>query len=190
MDVARNLGALKEGVRPSVDACRINRQSITLCADNGDLITRVPIHEARRMLAFRRQVARQALKQAGATIRGDSTATIERRTIRLQKEDVRALAWAISTARRFPVAPSPLQRRLTNSGILVQVILLLLSLLLGWTPILTAVLLMGLLPCAWLRWRQKQDQRRYHDDVYDLIRRWRTMGHPDPADSFFALYDL
>ena len=190
MDVARNQGQLKEGVRVAADTSRISRQSITLCTRSGRQISRVSIQDARRMLAFRRQVARQALRQAGATVRSDSTATVERRTIRIQEEGIRALAWAISTGRRFPVPPAALPRRLTNLGLVVLASLWLCSVLLGWPGGVGAVLLCGLVALLVLWWRQAQRQKTYQHALEELVQRWRMIGRPDPANSFFAHYDL
>lgn len=168
MDVARSRGQLAEGVFASADASRFSRQSVALCQADGRLISRVSLSEARRTLAFRRQVARRALQKAGVAVMSRSTAAVEKQTLRLQPESLRALAWAISAGRRFPVEPSRRRQRLT-----------------------TALLLLCCLLPGLIYWRTAHRQRlRYQHDLDNLVRRWRTMGHPDPADSFFALYDL
>ncbi|MFM7312901.1 MAG: hypothetical protein ACKO0M_07005, partial [Cyanobium sp.] len=92
----------------------------------------------------------------------------EKRQIRIQKPELRAIAWAISTGRRVPM---PVQRRLEP---LVSVLLLLCGLVPGVIYITR----------GWLR------RRQYGEDLKGLVHRWRMMGRPDPADSFFALYHL
>lgn len=168
LDVARNRGDLQEGVRVPAEACRFSRHSVALCKADGRLISRVPLNEARRTLAFRRQVARTALHRAGAELTSRSTAAVEKQTLRIQPERLRALAWAIGSGRRFPLEPSHRQQRL-----------------------ITLLLLACVLVPGVLYWRRaQQERRRYQHDLDNLVRRWRTMGHPDPPNSFFSLYDL
>jgi hypothetical protein len=42
-----------------------------------------------------------------------------------------------------------------------------------------------------LYWRRmRQERLRYPHDLDNLVRRWPTMGHPNPPQAFFSLYDL
>ena len=190
MDVARGRGELEEGVYVNPLNCRITRQSIVLCQSDGAMISRIPLPEARRSLAFRRQVARQALQRSGVVITAGSTATVERRALRNLDHQLRALAWAIGAGRRFPMPPKAQQQRLIGMLLALGVLLILLNLVYGGPAALTVLLAIALAPGGVLLWRHQKQKQQFERDLENLARRWRTLGHPDPSDSFFALYHL
>lgn len=168
-DIARQQGKLGEGVNASFDASPIGRSSYALKTAAGQLITRVPLVEAREMLAYRRKVARQLFANMKVEVMKESTAAVEKRQVRLQKEEVRALAWAIGEGRRFPYQGSETKRGL----------------------IMLALLLCCLVPGFVYYWfGVLKPRRQYQEDLDNLVLRWRTLGKPDPPQSFFALYDL
>jgi hypothetical protein len=168
-DVARQQGKLSEGLFASFDTSVIGKSSYALKTPDGLLIARVPLAEARQMLGYRRELTRRLMKKVKVEVRKGSTATVERRQIRLQDEEVRALAWAISEGKRFPYEGSETTRGL----------------------ITLALLLCCLVPGLVYYWYGVLRPRaQYKKDLDQLVMRWRTRGKPDPPESFFALYDL
>jgi hypothetical protein len=168
-DWARQQGSLAEGDRASATLSVLGRYSYTLRDDRGELIARVPLQEARQMLAFRRELARQLLADAKVQTRSEKGQPLERRKMRLQKAEVRALCWAIGTGRRVPIPP-----RDTREG-LITLALLLCCLLPGLVYYVRVVL---------------PNRNAYQNNLNDLMNRWRLVGQPDPPASFFAHYDL
>lgn len=168
-DLARQQGKMEEGRFASFDNAVLGRSSYALKTSEGLLIARVPLTEVREMLAFRRQLARRLMKKAKVEVRKGSSASVERQKIRLQDEEVRALAWAIGEGKRFPYEGSETKRGL----------------------ITLALLLCCLLPGFIYYWYGVLKPRsQYKKDLDQLVLRWRTRGKPDPPASFFALYDL
>ena len=168
-DVARQQGKMAEGLFASFDNSVIGRSSYALKTNDGLLIARVALNEARDMLAYRRSLARRLMKKAKVEVKKGSTPSVERQQIRLQDEEVRALAWAISEGKRFPYEGSETKRGL----------------------ITLALLLCCLLPGFIYYWYGVLKPRaQYKKDLDQLVMRWRTRGKPDPPASFFALYDL
>lgn len=168
-DVARQQGKMAEGLFASYDNSALGRSSYALKTNDGLLIARVALNEARDMLAYRRSLARRLMKKAKVEVKKGSTPSVERQQIRLQDEEVRALAWAISEGKRFPYEGSETKRGL----------------------IMLALLLCCLLPGFIYYWYGVLKPRaQYKKDLDQLVMRWRTRGKPDPPASFFALYDL
>ena len=168
LDVARQEGKIREEDSPSFEHSQLERGRYKLRDLDDHLLAAVTLRDARAMLAFRREVARQVLEKAKVSVNSDNPGNIEKRQIRIQKPEVRAIAWAVSTGRRIPM---PVQRRFEP---LVSVALLLCCLAPGVIYIL----------------RGQKLRKQYADDLKGLVHRWRMMGKPDPADSFFALYHL
>lgn len=168
-DFARQNGALAEGVSASFDESVLGRSSYALKTADGRLLSRVPLTEARAMLAFRRQLARQLLGSKKVEIFSDSSVGVERRQIRIQKEEVRALAWAIGAGRRFPYQSSE-----TRHGLITLALLL-------------CCVIPGLVYYVMVVRRQRS---QYQEALHELVNRWRLLGRPDPPPNFFAHYDL
>jgi hypothetical protein len=168
-DYARQQGSLAEGQVASFEHSVVGRSSYALRDANEKLIARVALNDARGMLSFRRQLARQLLSSVKVEILKESTVVVERRQIRLQKEQVRALAWAIGAGRRFPYPPSETRQGLITLG------LLLCCLIPGFVYYVMVV---------------RGNRDRYQHNLNELVKRWRILGRPDPPASFFALYDL
>ncbi|MFQ6537793.1 MULTISPECIES: hypothetical protein [Aphanothece] len=168
-DIARQQGKLSDGLRASLEQSVLSRTSLALKTSEGKLIARVALPEARRMLAYRRQVARELLQLSKAEVtRPGRPPEVDKQTLRMQEEKVRALAWAIGSGRRFPYMGS--RRRHT----LITVLLL----LCGVLP--------GIVYLIWL-WRRSEEYGKLLDQ---LLSRWRALGRPDPALNFFTLYNL
>jgi hypothetical protein len=94
---------------------------------------------------------------------------LERRKVRLQKAEVRALSWAIGSGRRFPYPPDE------NREGLITLALLLCCLVPGLVYYFRVVL---------------SNRNQYQTNLNELVNRWRLVGQPDPPPSFFAHYDL
>ena len=168
LDVARQEGQIADGAAPSFEHSQLERGRYKLRDVNDRHIAAVTLHDARAMLAFRREVARQVLEKVKVSVNSDNPGNFEKRQIRIQKPEVRAITWAISTGRRVPM---PVRRRLE--------------------PVVTIVLLLcGIIPGVIYIIRGKQRRAHYKKELEGLVKRWRMMGKPDPADSFFALYHL
>jgi hypothetical protein len=168
-DFARQEGSLAEGDRASFERSVLGRNSYTLRDDNDDLITRVPLRDARDMLRFRRQLARQLMVDAKVQPKGEKGQPLERRKVRLQKAEVRALSWAIGSGRRFPYPP-----RENREGLITLALLL-------------CCVLPGLVYYVRVVLRNRSD---YQTKLNELVNRWRLVGQPDPPPTFFAHYDL
>ncbi len=168
-DFARQEGSLAEGDRASFERSVLGRHSYTLRDDNDDLISRVPLREAREMLGYRRELARQMMVEAKVQPRAEKGQPLERRKVRLQKAEVRALSWAIGSGRRFPYPP-----RENREG-LITLALLLCCLLPGLVYYVRVVL---------------RNRNEYQNNLNELVNRWRLVGQPDPPPTFFAHYDL
>jgi hypothetical protein len=168
-DFARQEGSLAEGQRASFERSVVGRNSYTLRDEADTLITRVALKDARAMLSFRRQLARQVLGDAKAEVTKGSSVQVERRLVRLQKGEIRALSWAIGSGRRFPYPPSE------NREGLITLALLLCCVVPGLVYYVRVVL---------------RNRSTYQTNLNELVSRWRMAGQPDPPPSFFALYDL
>ena len=168
-DFARQEGSLAEGDRASFECSVLGRHSYTLRDENDALITRVPLRDARAMLSFRRELARQLMVDAKVHSRSEKGQPLERRKVRLQKAEVRALSWAIGTGRRFPFPPKE------NREGLITLALLLCCLIPGLVYYVRVVL---------------RNRDAYQTNLNELVNRWRLVGQPDPPPSFFAHYDL
>jgi len=168
LDVARQEGRLPEGAMLSFEHSQLERGRFKLRDVDDRTLASVTLHDARAMLAFRREVARQVLEKAKVSVNSANPGNFEKRQIRIQKPEVRAIAWAISTGRRVPM---PVRRRLE--------------------PLVSVVLLLcGIVPGVIYILRGRNKRKQYTEDLKGLVHRWRMMGKPDPADSFFALYHL
>lgn len=168
-DFARQQGSLTEGDRASFACSVLGRHSYTLRDENDELITRVALSDARAMLRFRRELARQIMVDAKVQPRSEQGQPLERRTVKLQKAEVRALCWAIGTGRRFPFPPDE------NRQGLMTLALLLCCLIPGLVYYVRVVL---------------RNREEYQTNLNELVSRWRLVGQPDPPASFFAHYDL
>jgi hypothetical protein len=168
-DFARQAGSLAEGDRASFERSVLGRLSYTLRNDNDQLITRVPLRDARAMLSFRRELARQLMVGSKVQARSEKGQPLERQKVRLQKAEVRALSWAIGTGRRFPFPPDE------NREGLITLALLLCCLIPGLVYYARVVL---------------GNRSRYQTSLNELVNRWRLLGQPDPPPSFFAHYNL
>jgi hypothetical protein len=168
-DCARQQGSLAEGDRASFGRSVLGRHSYTLRDENDALIARVSLREAREMLSFRRELARQLMVEAKVQTRSEKGQPLERRKVRLQKAEVRALSWAIGTGRRFPVPP-----RENREG-LITLALLLCCVIPGLVYYVRVVL---------------GNRSKYQSNLNELMNRWRLLGQPDPPAAFFAHYDL
>lgn len=166
MDVARRQGKLAEGIQASEANSTLERGRFKLRDQQDRLITAIPVQDARDMLAYRRELAREVMDQVGVHVNDLNPAALERWKIRIQKPEVRALAWAISTGKRVPY-----RKRLRHTKLITALLLL-------------CGILPGLLRLAWLR----QERKAYEQGLIDLVKRWRTAGQPEPLASFFTLY--
>ena len=165
-DVARRERKLADGTQASLPHSGLERGVFKLRSQNDTLIAAIPVRQAREMLAYRRQLAREMLDSAGVRLNASNPPMVERPKLRIQPPEVRALAWAISTGKRVPY-----RRRWR------------------WTPALAgALLLCGLLPgLLYLLWLSQRRQL-YTRELAELVRRWRRAGQPEPKASFFRLY--
>jgi hypothetical protein len=165
-DVARGERKLADGVQASLQHSQLERGLFKLRSRRNQLIAAIPVQQVRDMLAERRQLARDVMAAAGVSVNAANPAHLERKKVRVQPVEVRALAWAISKGRRVPSC-----RRQ------------------HWAPLLAVgLLLCGVLPglvyLAWL-WQRR---RRYRTELKALVKRWRQAGQPEPSASFFRLY--
>ena len=172
-DVARRQGALSEGIFASFEESSLSKTSYALRSVEGQMIARIPISEAREILSFRRKVARKLLQEQQGASGGFSAGMglsqgMNKQQVRMQGEKVRALAWAISSGRRFPYAGSA-QRQWIITGLL-----LLCCVVPGVVYGVSSL-------------RVRAEAKRQLDK---LVARWRANGRPDPPESFFLLYDL
>lgn len=169
-DWARRVGKLHEGSQACFETSVIGRDLYILRTANSSLVMRVPLVLAREMLHLRRSLARRLLRHIKLTdVLRESSVAIERRLIRVQVEQLRALVWAIGSGRRVPSNDGAQRRR--------------------W--ILLALLLCGGLPgLIYYRVQVRPRQRQYRAELSQLVYRWYEQGKPDPPASFFLLYDL
>lgn len=165
-DVARRERKLADGVQASLQHSQLERGLFKLRSRRNQLIAAIPVQQVRDMLAERRQLAREVLEAAGVSVNDANPAHLERKKVRVQPVEVRALAWAISKGRRVP---SCRRQR--------------------WAPLLAVgLLLCGVLPgLVYLTWLW-QRRRRYRSELKALVKRWRQAGQPEPSASFFRLY--
>jgi hypothetical protein len=168
-DYARRAGKIREGRNACYEQSVIGRGGYTLRTDDGSLIMRVPLVQAREMLRFRRALARKLLSGMKEDVLRESTLDVERRQIRVQPEHLRALAWAIGTGRRFPYEEGLRKHQLISLGLLC------------------CCLVPGVI--YYLR-RVRAPHKEYQENLKQLVHRWRMQGKPDPPHSFFLLYDL
>jgi len=168
-DYARRAGRIREGRNACYEQSVIGRGGYPLRTTDGSLIMRVPLVQARGMLRFRRALARKLLTGLKEDVLKESTADVERRQIRVQPEELRALAWAIGAGRRFPYEEGVRKQKLISLGLLL------------------CCLVPGVI--YYLR-RVRAPHRQYLADLSQLVNRWRMEGKPDPPASFFQLYDL
>ena len=165
-DVARRERKLADGMQASLQHSQLERGLFKLRSRHNQLIAAIPVQQVRDMLAERRQLAREVMEAVGVQVNDANPAHLERKKVRVQTVEVRALAWAISKGRRVPACRR--QR---------------------WAPLLAVVLLLcgvlpGLVYLAWL-WQRR---RRYRTELKALVKRWRQAGQPEASASFFRLY--
>lgn len=165
-DVARRKGFLADGVQASPENSCLERGRFKLRDKQDRLIVAIPVQEARDMLTYRRELAREVLKRAGVALNETNPESLERGKIRILSPELRALTWAVSCGRRVPY------RKRQPLAPLIAVLLLL------------CAVLPGLIYLGWLWWRR----RSYKRDLSALVDRWRKAGKPEPSRSFFQLY--
>jgi len=167
-DVAREEGKLADGMYGSLEQSRISSTSFTLMGADGQTIARVPLAKAREVIGVRRQIARDMTRQAGLEITPYANDQSNKSNFRNLPEEIRALAWAISNGRRFPV--KGYQRRDIWIGLLL--------LIPGIIP--------GVLYLGWIA----QKRRRYEKSLKELVKRWHTYGRQNPAPNLFAHFHM
>jgi hypothetical protein len=168
-DDARQEGLLKDGRNACFEQSVLGRGAYTLRTASGELITRVPLVQAREMLRFRRAVARRLLSDLKQDVLKESTADVERRQIRVQPEQLRALAWAIGSGRRFPYEEGVRKKKM------ISVLLLFCCVVPGVIYYMNQV---------------AKPHSQYQSNLKKLLARWHREGKPDPPASFFVLFDL
>jgi len=167
-DVAREEGKLADGMYGSLEHSRISSTSFTLMSASGQLIARVSLAKAREVIGMRRQIARDMTRKAKLEITPYANDQSNKRNFRNLPEEIRALAWAISSGRRFPA--KGYHRRDIWIGLLL--------LIPGIIP--------GVLYLGWIA----RKRRRYEKSLKELVTRWRTNGRKDPAANLFAHFHL
>ena len=167
-DVAREEGKLADGVYGSLEQSRISSTSFTLKSASGQLIARVSLAKAREVIGIRRQIARDMTRKAGLEITPYVNDLSNKRNFRNLSEEIRALGWAISNGRRFPV--KGYHRRDIWIGLLL--------LIPGIIP--------GVLYLGWIALKH----RRYKKSLKELVIRWQTNGRKEPAANLFAHFHL
>jgi hypothetical protein len=167
-DVAREEGKLADGIYASLEQSRISPTSFTLISAAGHTIARVSLAKAREVIALRREIAREITREAKLEITPYANDQANKRNFRNLPEETRALAWAISTGRRFP-----------TKGYCRRDI---------WIGLL--LLIPGILPGLWMLGRIVQKRQRYEKTLKKLVLRWRSNGRQDPAPNLFAHFHL
>ena len=167
-DVARDEGKLADGIFASLEESRISPTSFTLISAERQTIARVALAKARDVIAMRRQIAREITREANLEITPYANDQGNRRNYRNLPEETRALAWAISTGRRFPV--KGYNRRDLWIGLLL--------------------LIPFILPGVWMLARLVQKRQGYDKDLKALVLRWKSNGRQDPAPNLFAHFHL
>lgn len=100
--IARQERNMVNGVNAAINTSPIGRNSYALKAAEGPRMARVPLAEAREMLAYRSTVARQLFANLKVLIMKENIAAVERRQVRLLNEKERGLAWEIGKGQRCP----------------------------------------------------------------------------------------
>lgn len=167
-DVAREEGKLGDGVFASLEHSVISPISFTLKTPEGRTIARVPLAKARQVIKLRREVARRITLAAKVEITPYANDYSNRRKFRTLPEEARALGWAISHGRRFPIKTYARHDLWIGIGLLF----------------------LGIIPgVLYLGWTARK-QRRYHKDLKALVYRWHAAGRQDPAPNLFAHVNL
>ena len=167
-DVAREEGKLADGMYGSLEQSRISSSSFTLMSSSGQMITRMSLAKAKKVIGIRRQIARDMTRKAWLEITPYANDQSNKRNLRNLPEEIRAITWAISSGRRFP--PKGYHRRDIWIGLLL--------LIPGIIP--------GVLYLGWIA----QKRRRYEKSLKELVTRWRTNGLQNPAPNLFAHFHL
>ena len=167
-DVAREEGKLADGIYGSLEQSHISSTSFTLRSASGQMIARVSLAKARKLIGIRRQIARDMTRKVGLEITPYANDQSNKRNFRNLPDEVRALGWAISDGRRFPV--KGYQKRDIWIGLLL--------LIPGIIP--------GVIYLGWIA----QKHRRYKKRLKELVARWVTNGRPNPALNLFAHFHL
>jgi hypothetical protein len=168
-DYVRQQGLLKTGKNACFEQSNLGHSAYTLRTAGGELIARVPLAHAREMQHFRRALARRLLSELKEDVLKDSTADVERRQIRVQPEQLRALAWAIGSGRRFPYEEGVKKKKV------ISVLLLFCCVVPGVIYYMNQV---------------AKPHSQYQANLKKLMARWHQEGKPDPPASFFVLFDL
>ena len=110
-DLARQQGKLSKRIQACPLHSGLERGLFKLRSTRNTLIVALPIQQVRDMLYERRKLASQVIESAGIEINAANPPNLERRKVRVQTQDVRALAWAIGRGKRVPYCP---KRRWTD----------------------------------------------------------------------------
>ena len=167
-DVAREEGKLADGMYGSLEQSRISSSSFTLMSSSGQMITRMSLAKAKKVIGIRRQIARDMTRKAWLEITPYANDQSNKRNLRNLPEEIRALGWAISNGRRVP----------TKGYHRHDIWIGLLPLIPGIIP--------GVLYLGWIA----QQHRRYEKSLKELVTRWRTNGLQNPAPNLFAHFHL
>jgi hypothetical protein len=167
-DVARQDGALRDGVQASLSHSLISNTGYTLKTSTGSTIARVPLQRAREVIRLRRQVARRITRSTQLQLSAHGNDRTNLQKFRTQPESIRALAWAISKGKRFP-------RRDYGEADL-------------WIGI--ALLALGIVPGVIVLTRLQRKRKRYRQALRELVLRWHAAGKQDPAPNLFAHLNL
>lgn len=163
-DYAARHGKIPGGVKASPQRSTLSAMSYTLRTESGQLIARLPIERVRDELKQQRRKVFELLRRASEG-EPQTLPFTQPYLLRRQTQDVRALAWAISHGRPTPPLPPGRRDQLIAAGLLL------------------CCVLPGLIYIMTMMWRRQ----RYRQELTLLINRWRILGSPDPADSFFTL---
>lgn len=180
-DIARQKGALGEGIGASLEQSVLSRASFALKTQEGKLILRIPLQEVRAMLRYRQGLASHIASRSNDVTLLTQWDMDLRQRLRLCNEEMRALVWAISQGRRFPT-PIPWSRNVAIGAIVV-----LLAVAPGGLGGVRLVLFLVPAVAYWI-WLISR-YVAYRKAVEDLIMRWRMNGKRDPDSSFFKLYN-
>lgn len=167
-DVAREEGKLADGIFASLEKSRISPTSFSLMSSEGQMIARVSLAKARNVIGLRRQITREITRKGKLEITPYANDLSNKRNFRTLPDETRALAWAISNGRRFPVKGYARRDLWIGLGLL----------LLGIIP--------GVLYLAWIG----KKRVRYEKELKSLVTRWHTNGRQDPAPNMFAHFHL
>jgi hypothetical protein len=168
LDAARQQNRIQDSTCFSQESSGIEGNYFVVRDIEGNEIIAVSLDKARQVLAYRRLVARRILDRLNFTINSERPVGPQKNALRLLAPEIRALVWAISTGRRIPEPPERTLEPLISVGLLLCCVV----------------------PGVLYIKEGISHRRHYRDELAGLVKRWRKLGQPDPADSFFAHYHL